>query len=118
MEREYTPHHKLKALSSVQQAKLVKAGEAAKPQAAALIHLLLHTDLRISECHALNLENLDLTEGRIQLVDAKGQPLRQLSINAETCNKLSIWLEARAKRFADRKIDKALFFKSSGQTHV
>lgn len=115
VQREYIPHHKLQALSSAQQAKLTEAADARKPQTAALVYLLLHTDLRISECRAIDLENLDLTEGRIQLVDSKGQPLRRLSINEGTCNRLGLWLDARAKRFADRKIEPAVFLNPQGK---
>lgn len=76
--------------------------EAAKRQAfrdRAIVYVLMHTGLRVSELCALELSDIEINNGQVKLCiqpNRQGQP-RQLPINRDTRQALKDWLKARPR---------------------
>jgi site-specific recombinase XerD len=115
IKREFTPHHKLKTLCSEEQASVLAAADGSKPLPRALLYLLLHTDLRISECYALNADDVMCDKGQLTVKGPKGALDRQISVDSAICDVIQHWLDARALKFLGRDAEPALFVNPQGK---
>jgi site-specific recombinase XerD len=81
---------------------------------AAVVSLLLYTGIRLWECAALNVEDVDLADhaGRLLVRDRKGNVRRNIELNEYDRNALSIWLQQR--RTTSLKDKEALFLNRDG----
>lgn len=68
-----------------------------KPRDIAIIHLLLHTGLRVEECCNLRLEDVQLSDrkGKVIIRQGKGQKWREVPLNHDARQALKQYLEVR-----------------------
>ena len=75
----------------------------------AIITLMLNTGIRRSECVGLNLTDINLTEGKMQ-VYRKGGKFQYIPLNSEVIEILRVYIEERKRtRVTTRTDEKALF---------
>ncbi|HOP69397.1 MAG TPA: tyrosine-type recombinase/integrase [Bacillota bacterium] len=89
-----------KWLERREQLSLLRAVQASKkPRDIALINLLLHTGLRVSEVCALDLDDVFLRErsGWVVVRSGKGGKRREVPLNATVRSSLADWIEARCR---------------------
>jgi site-specific recombinase XerD len=99
--REDLPKLAPQALTAKEQKDFLRAVERS-PQVRdrAIAILLINTGLRISECAALNLDDVLFTErkGVVKVRDGKGGAYREIPLNTQCREALQKWLEVRNKR--------------------
>lgn len=96
---------------------LIRAAERARrAKDRAVVTLLLYTGIRISECAALNLEDVYAQgrKNRIIVRNGKGGRYREIPLNGDACAAIQAWLQERAKKFDGKETDQALFLNQQG----
>jgi integrase/recombinase XerC len=86
-----------RALSEDEQRALLRATEARPPRDRAIIVVLLHTGLRLSELVALDVDDVRLSarKGLVVVRSGKGDAFREVPLNASARTALDAWLSAR-----------------------
>ncbi|OPZ83835.1 MAG: Tyrosine recombinase XerC [bacterium ADurb.Bin425] len=118
VKREDLPAEAPRALTKNEQKKLIRAAECARrAKDRAVVTLLLYTGIRISECAALNLDDVYAQGRRNRIVvhNGKGGRYREIPLNGEACEAIQAWLQERAKRFDSKETDPALFINQQGR---
>jgi site-specific recombinase XerD len=82
----------------------------------AVVTLLLYTGIRISECAALDLDDVYAQgrKNRVIVRNGKGGRYREIPLRADACEAVMAWLQERAKKFAGKETDQALFVNQIG----
>jgi len=105
------------ALTKEEQRRLLRTAEhTRRPKDRAIVTLMLYTGIRISECAALNLDDV-YAQGRKRRVtvrSGKGDKYRVVPLNGTACESLQAWLQERAQKFAGQKTDEAFFLNPQG----
>jgi integrase/recombinase XerC len=117
VKREGLPVEAPRALTRDEQNKLLRAAECARrAKDRAVVTLLLYTGLRISECAALDLDDVYAQgrKNRVIVRDGKGGRYRQIPLRVEGCDAVLAWLQERARKFAGKETDPALFVNQVG----
>jgi site-specific recombinase XerD len=117
--REDLPALAPRALEPSEQKRFLRAVErcsSARDRAIAL--LLFYTGLRISECAALTMDDVQLSsrKGLVIVRMGKGNTYREVPLNAEVRTALDAWLEQR-KQLVSQRNESALFLTKQG-THL
>lgn len=78
---------------------------------------MLYTGIRISECAALNLEDVygQGRRNRIIIRNGKGGLYLEVPLNGEACETIQTWLQVRAKIYDGKETDPALFINQQGR---
>lgn len=117
VKRESLPAEAPKALSKDEQRRLLHAAaRARRPKDRAIVTLLFYTGIRISECAALDFDDV-YAQGRKRRVivrSGKGDRYREVPLNGDVCEALQVWLQERAQKFAGRETAEAFFLNQKG----
>src|SRR5712692_699745 len=103
VQREDLPQQSPRALSLDEQKAFLRAVERhPSVRDRALAYLLFYTGLRLSECGALNMDDVLVSarKGVVIVRSGKGETYREVPLNAEVREVLKAWLKDRAKRFS------------------
>lgn len=116
VKREDLPQQSPRSLKLEEQKAFLRAVErtpSVRDQAVA--QLLFYTALRLSECAALNVDDVRISarKGLVIVRSGKGDTYREIPLNAEVREALKVWKKDRAKRFPDH-VDPALFLNLKG----
>ncbi len=126
VDREDLPQQAPRALEPEEQVHFLRAVErSASVRDRAIALLLFYTGLRIGEVAALDVDDAPVSarKGKIIVRLGKGQTYREVPLNAEVRNALTVWVEDRGKRFPQHnqydpkatKVDEgALFLNRAG----
>ena len=116
--REDLPQEAPRALSKEDQKRFLRAIVAcrrSKDRAVAL--LLFYSGIRISECAALDLDDVYVIgrKHRITVRNGKGDRYREIPLNSEVKEALQDWLAERNTKFQDKITDDAFFLNPQGK---
>ena len=114
--REDLPNLAPQALTQKEQKDFLRATEDCKStRDQALATLLFYTGLRISECAALNIDDIALSErkGLVIVRAGKGGGYREIPLNSQCRDALQKWIANRKKKFKDN-LDPAFFISNHG----
>ncbi len=117
VQREDLPQEAPRALKPEEQKEFLRAVERSTSlRDQALASLLFYTGLRLSECAALNVDDILISarKGMVIVRSGKGENYREVPLNAEVRKTLKDWLKERAKRFPTLS-DPALFLNLKGR---
>jgi len=117
VQREDLPRKSPRALKPEEQKAFLRAVERSSSlRDQALTRLLFYTGLRLSECAALNVDDISISarKGMVIVRSGKGETYREVPLNAEVRNALKDWLKERSKRFPTLS-DPALFLNLKGR---
>ncbi|HEX9597383.1 MAG TPA: tyrosine-type recombinase/integrase [Anaerolineales bacterium] len=114
--REELPQQAPRALDGEEQKRFLRAVErcpSIRDRAVAL--LLFYTGLRVSECAALDLDDLLLSarKGKVVVRDGKGNTYREVPLNSEVREAQKTWLQERQRLFPSSQ-NLALFLSRQG----
>lgn len=119
VQREDLPQQSPRGLSPDEQKAFLRAVERSSSlRDQALARLLFYTGLRLSECAALNVDDVLISarKGKVIVRSGKGETYREVPLNAEVRQTLSDWLKERARYFLiPRFSDSALFLNLKGR---
>ena len=114
--REDLPNLAPQALTPKEQKDFLRATEDCKSaRDQALATLLFYTGVRISECAALNIDDIALSErkGLVIVRAGKGGSYREIPLNSQCRDALQKWIAYRKKKFKDN-LDPAFFISNHG----
>ncbi|MBX9770921.1 MAG: tyrosine-type recombinase/integrase [Candidatus Obscuribacterales bacterium] len=111
LKHESRKHHRLRRLSNDDQNSLLQAADQSRPQARAIIYLLLKVGLRGSECWSLNTSDHDKKTKTIS-IRRPGETDRIFSLDAKSNQVLQDWLTIRKDKVT--KPQKAIFVNPQG----
>jgi site-specific recombinase XerD len=117
VQREDLPQKSPRALKPEEQKAFLRAVERSlSHRDQALARLLFYTGLRLSECAALNVDDIFISarKGLVIVRSGKGETYREVPLNAEVRKALKDWLKERSKRFP-KLSDSALFLSTKGR---
>lgn len=117
VKREPLPQQAPRALDSEEQKRFLRAVDRHPySRDKAIASLLFYTGLRISECVALNRENIALSErkGQVVIRQGKGDRYREVPLNSSVRTSLSKWLQERQDKFSS-STETALFLSRGGK---
>jgi site-specific recombinase XerD len=117
VQREDLPQKSPRALKPEEQIAFLRAIERSSSlRDQALACLLFYTGLRLSECAALNVDDILISarKGMVIVRSGKGETYREVPLNAEVRKILKDWLKERAKCFL-KLSDPALFLNLKGR---
>jgi site-specific recombinase XerC len=103
VKRKPLPQQAPRALDSEEQKRFLRAVDRhPSSRDKAIASLLFYTGLRISECVALNREDIALSERKGQVVIRQGKEdrYREVSLNSSVRTSLSKWLQKRQDKFS------------------
>jgi integrase/recombinase XerC len=114
--REELPHLAPQALTQKEQKDFVRAIErcpSARDRAIAI--LLLNTGMRISECAALAVDDVLVSErkGLLKIRDGKGGAYREIPLNSHCREAIQNWLTERSRLYSNN-LDPAFFISNRG----
>ena len=98
--RERLPQAAPKALDPEEQTQLLRAlQQRGSKRDSAIGYLLLYTGIRISELHALTIDDVPVStrKGQVIVRSGKGDAYREVPFNADTRNAVTAWLIERSK---------------------
>lgn len=75
----------------------------------ALVVLMLHTGLRVSEVEQLMLQDIEVNWKSLVVRQGKGNKLRHIPLNEKVKHALQLWYDIRIKRFSSVPTSSALF---------
>lgn len=115
--REQLPDLAPQALSKSEQIRLLVIADHARPLDRAVIYLLLYSGIRLSECAALNVEDLLISErkGKVIVRDGKGGQYREVPLNSDARAGIESWLLERARRESKKRVSQAVFLNPQGK---
>jgi site-specific recombinase XerD len=109
VQREEMPGPNVITLSMQEQQEFVAAARLTSAKQRAIGLLLFHTGIKITDCSALNLQNLNLSEGTITVPDRDNELGRAFQLNdQETVTALHEWIVLRNQKY-HRSGEDALF---------
>lgn len=122
--REELPQEAPRALNKREQQAFLRAVAAcrrSKDRAVAL--LFFYSGIRISECAALNVDDVAVIgrKNRVLVRDGKGSKYREIPLHPEARDAVKVWLDERTKKFEEndkfksKKISEALFLNPQGK---
>ena len=117
VQREELPQKSPRALKPEEQKAFLRAIERSSSlRDQALACLLFYTGLRLSECAALNVDDILISarKGMVIVRSGKGETYREVPLIAEVRQALKDWLKERSKRFP-KLSDPALFLSLKGK---
>src|SRR5205814_572283 len=117
VQREDLPQKSPRALKPEEQKAFLRAIERSSSlRDQALACLLFYTGLRLSECAALNVDDILISarKGMVIVRSGKGDKYREVPLNAEVRKILKDWLKERNTRFPQTS-DQAVFLYLSGK---
>jgi len=117
VQREDLPQQSPRALSPDEQKAFLRSVERhPSVRDRALARLLLYTGLRLSECAALNVDDVLISarKGVVIVRSGKGETYREVPLNAEVRASITSWKKTRTKLFPDLS-DHALFLSLKGK---
>lgn len=117
VQREDLPQKSPRALKPEEQKEFLRAVERSSSlRDQALTRLLFYTGLRLSECAALNVDDVLISarKGWVIVRSGKGEAYREVPLNAEVRKALKEWLKERSKRFPNLS-DSGLFLSLKGR---
>ncbi len=117
VQREDLPQQSPRALKPDEQKRFLRAVERTPSvRDQALARLLFYTGLRLGECAALNVDDVRVSarKGVVIIRSGKGETYREVPLNTEVHQALTLWLKERSKRFP-RLSDSALFLNLEGR---
>jgi len=121
IKRENLPQLAPRALSKPEEKKLLLAiARSRRAMDRAIAMLLLHTGLRISECAALDVDDVPISErkGKVIVRSGKGDRYREVPLNGDGRAAVQEWLEARSDKFRNKfagSDEEALFINPQGR---
>lgn len=118
VKREDLPAEAPRALTKNEQKKLIGAAELTRrAKDRAVVTLLLYTGIRISECAALNLDDVYAQGRKTRIIvrNGKGGRYREVPLNGEACEAIQAWLQERAKKFDGKETEQSLFINQQGR---
>lgn len=112
--REQVAQAAPRALDEDDQRALLRAAEAARPRDRAIVVVLLHTALRLSELAALDVDDVRMSarKGLLIVRSGKGDAHREIPLNPTARAALDAWLNARRETVAE--CEQALFVGRTG----
>src|SRR3954471_6726315 len=112
--REQVAQAAPRALGEDDQRALLRAAEGARPRDRAIIVVLLHTALRLSEVVALDVDDVRISarKGLVIVRSGKGDAHREIPLNPTARAALDAWLDARREIAAEG--ERALFVGQPG----
>lgn len=115
--REDYPSLAPRALCKEDQARLLVFADHARAIDRALIYLLLFSGIRLSECTALDVSDLLVSErkGKVIVREGKGGQYREVPLGAGARAGVQPWLTERAKRETARHVSRAVFLNPQGK---
>lgn len=115
--REQLPDLAPQALSKSEQMRLLTIADHARPIDRAIIYLLLYSGIRLSECAALDVEDLLVSErkGKVIVREGKGGLYREIPVNSDARAGIESWLAERARRESKMKVSQAVFLNPQGK---
>lgn len=118
VQKEALPRLAPQSLSAADQHRLLRAIERmrrAKDRAIAM--LLFHTGIRISECAALDFDDVYVAgrKHRVIIRNGKGERYREVPLNTEVSEAIRAWLQERCKREMKMELSAALFVNPQGK---
>jgi site-specific recombinase XerD len=102
VKREDLPAQSPRSLNPEEQKAFLRAVERTPSvRDQAIARLLCYTGLRLSECAALNVDDVRLSarKGLVVVRSGKGETYREVPLNADVREALRTWLKERARRF-------------------
>jgi site-specific recombinase XerD len=117
VKREDLPQQSPRALKPEEQKVFLRAVERTSSiRDQALARLLFYTGLRLSECAALNVDDILIStrKGMVIVRSGKGETYREVPLNVEVRKALKEWLKERSKRFPHLS-DSGLFLSLKGR---
>ncbi len=117
VKREDLPAEAPRALTQNEQKKFIRAAELTRrAKDRAVVTLLFYTGIRISECAALNLDDVYAQGRKTRIIvrNGKGGRYREIPLNGEACEAIQAWLQERAKIFGGKETESALFINQQG----
>lgn len=117
VQREDLPQKSPRALKPEEQKEFLRAVERSSSlRDQALTRLLFYTGLRLSECAALNVDDVLISarKGMVIVRSGKGENYREVPLNAEVRKALKEWLKERSKCFPNLS-DSGLFLSLKGR---
>ncbi len=117
VQREDLPQKSPRALKPEEQREFLRAVERSPSlRDRALARLLFYTGLRLSECAALNVDDVLISarKGVVVVRSGKGETYREIPLNTDARKALKDWLKERSKRFP-KFSDHALFLSLKGR---
>lgn len=115
--REELPHLAPQALTEKEQKDFLRAIERCKSaRDRALATLLLYTGIRISECAALNEDDILVSErkGLLKIRSGKGDSYREIPLNSQVRSTTQQWLAERLRSYPD-SFEPAFFLSNRGR---
>jgi integrase/recombinase XerC len=106
-----------KALTVDEQRRFMRAAERCdSSRDQAIVSVLIHAALRVSEAVALDTADVAVTarRGMVTVRDGKGSAYREVPLNTEARTALAAWLRERGALFPDMKDRGALFLSRTG----
>jgi integrase/recombinase XerC len=117
VQREDLPQKSPRALKPEEQKAFLRAVERSSSlRDQAVVRLLFYTGLRLSECTALNVDDILVSarKGMVIVRSGKGELYREVPLNAEVRKSLKDWLKERSERFPHLS-EPALFLSLKGR---
>lgn len=117
VQREGLPEQSPRALKPEEQTAFLRAVERTSSlRDQAIARLLFYTALRLSECAALNVDDVRISarKGLVIVRSGKGDTYREVPLNADVREALRVWLKERTRRFPERS-EAALFLNLKGR---
>lgn len=108
VERDDMPSPEMMALSAEEQEQFLKATRMTSAKQRAVAMLLFHTGMKLADCSALNLQDLNLTESTLTIPDRNGELGRIYKLNGDTTTALYDWMTLRTRKY-HRATEDALF---------
>jgi site-specific recombinase XerD len=118
VKREDLPAQAPQALTPDEQRKFLRAADRCRrAKDRAVVLLLIYTGIRISECVALDLDDVYVAgrKNRVIVRSGKGDQYREIPLNTEASEALRQWLQERGKKAAKLELAPALFLNPQGK---
>ncbi len=117
VKREDLPAQSPRSLNPEEQKAFLRAVERTPSvRDQAITRLLFYTGLRLSECAALNVDDVRIStrKGLVIVRSGKGETYREVPLNADVREVLKVWLQERTRRFPQTS-ELALFLNLKGR---
>lgn len=116
--REDLPQEAPRALSKEEQNRFLRCVAACKRSKDRAIALtLFYTGIRIGECAALDVDDLQVVGRKRQLIvrSGKGEKYREIPLNNDAAEALREWLSDRGTKYDESEVEEAVFLNPQGR---
>lgn len=116
IKREDLPQLAPRALEVEEQKQFIRVIASCKPKQQAIGLLLLYTGIRVSECAALDMDDVSVSQRKGQIVvrDGKNSNYRTVPLNAVAREAMEKWLELRKAKYK-KNSSEAVFLNPQGK---